>query len=68
MSPAMVAALSWPTIVLIILIAQTLVIWRLRARVRELSEYEYLYFNQQYQQPQPVQPARSLRRPLPRPR
>ncbi len=68
MSPAMVAALSWPTIVLIVLIAQNLIIWRLRARVRELVEYEYLYLDQQYQSSQPVQPARALRRPLPRPR
>lgn len=63
MSAALIGQLSWPTIVMIVLLFQSLVIWRLRVRVRELEQYEYWYFHQ-YQQPQPVQQSRKTLQPL----
>jgi hypothetical protein len=71
MSAAMVGALSWPTIAFIVLVFQSLIIWRLRVQVRQLAEYEYWYYSQSVQpqqlpQSQPLVQTRLPRRPLPR--
>jgi hypothetical protein len=66
MSVAMVAALSWPTIVIIVLFIQFLIIWRLRVRVRTLEGYERWYLDQRQHYQSSTQPL-VARRPLARP-
>jgi hypothetical protein len=57
MSAALISQLVWLIIVVVVLLFQSLAIWWLRMRVRDLEEYEYWYFRL-YQQPQTIQQPR----------
>ncbi len=55
---------GWQIIAGTVLIIQFLMIGMLRARIRQLQDYEYWFFNQPYEQPRVDPQAQTLREPL----
>ncbi len=55
---------GWQVILGCVTLVQFLTICVLRSRVRQLQEYEYWYFNQQYEQTRVDPQAQTLRQPL----
>ena len=55
---------GWQIIAGTVLMIQFLLIGMLRARIRQLQDYEYWFFNHQYEQPRVDPQAQTLREPL----